>query len=204
MDVHRAMRKADLDDANDGYFWLDPYSAQGALVAGKLRPILGEIRQHAERAVTLVAEARAAAKAEQRELANSEALDALELGARRIDAMAMKFQFADDAVNLYARAQALARDKKSWDEVEALLETIGDNNGRFQDIRDSYTELGALYSQAWLRDNRPYWLGNNQARYEKAAELWIGRGDRWNLVMNHWWSTHTLLPAGEVGLPAVK
>jgi hypothetical protein len=204
MEVHRAMRKADLEDAKDEYFWLDPYSAEGESAAGKLRPILSEIRQHAERAVTLVAEARTAAKAEGRDLANPEALDALELGARRIDAMAMKFQFADDAVNLYARARALTGEKKNWDEVEALLATIGETNGRFEDIRDSYTELGVLYSQAWLRDNRPHWLGNNQARYEKAAELWIGRGDRWNLVMEHWRSAHTLPAAGENGLPLAK
>ena len=38
------------------------------------------------------------------------------------------------------------------------------------------------FEQAWLRDNRPYWLANNRARYEGATQLWIGRGDRWS-----WW-----------------
>ena len=83
-----------------------------------------------------------------------------------------------------------------------MLETIGSNNGRLEDIRDGYTQLRELYREAWLRDNRPYWLENNLARYDQAAQLWIGRGDRWNLVLQQWWETHTLPAPEEVGLPA--
>ena len=43
----------------------------------------GELRLDAERAITLLAEARAAARGPT--LENQEALDAMELGARRID-----------------------------------------------------------------------------------------------------------------------
>jgi hypothetical protein len=82
-----------------------------------------------------------------------------------------------------------------------MLETIGSNNGRLEDIRDGYTLLGDLYKQAWLRDNRPYWLENNMAHYNAAAQLWIGRGDRWNQVIQRWWDTHTLPTAAEAGLP---
>ena len=48
--------------------------------AAKLLPVASELRLDAERAITLLAQARAAAKLE-----NQEALDAMELGARRID-----------------------------------------------------------------------------------------------------------------------
>ncbi len=68
-------------------------------------------------------------------------------------------------------------------------------------MRDGYTQLGQLYSQAWLRDNRPYWLANNMARYDRAAQMWIGRGDQWNQVIARWWTMHTLAPAADVGLP---
>ncbi len=51
-----------------------------------------------------------------------------------------------------------------------MLETIGSNNGRLEDIRDGYTELGQLYSQAWLRDNRPTGLPTTMARYDRAAQ----------------------------------
>ena len=196
-----ALKGAGLQDAEDSLYWADPFSPDGQGVAAKIRPVLSEVRLHAERVITLVDQARAAAAADQRELANPEALDALELGARRIDAMGLKFQAADDAVSLYARAQSLASDKKNWDEVETLLETIGSNNGKLQDIRNGYTLIGGLYRQAWLRDNRPYWLPNNMEQFDRAAQLWIGRGDAWDRLIDHWWSTHTLPPAAEAGLP---
>jgi len=197
MAAHAALKTAGLGDAEDAYFWIDPFSPQGQILAGKLRPALSAMRLHAERAIALLAEARAAGKLE-----NPEALDALELGARRIDFLGLKFQAADESAAIYSQALTLVADKTRWDEVAEMLETIGSNNGRLQDIRDGYSQLGALYSQAWLRDNRPYWLANNQARYDRAAQLWIGRGDQWNQVVDHWWDTHTLPPAAEVGLPA--
>ncbi len=93
-------------------------------------------------------------------------------------------------------------DKSRWDEISDKLETIGSNNGRLEDIRDGYAQLGQLYSQAWLRDNRPYWLANNQARYDRAAQLWVGRDRQWDLVVEQWWQTHTLPSAADAGLPA--
>jgi len=197
MAAHNVMKKAGLGDVKDGYFWVDPFSPEGQRASAKLMPVVSEFRLHAEHAITLLAEARTAAKLE-----NPEALDAMELGARRMDFIGFKFQAAADCASLYSQAQALAADKSRWSEVDNLLETIGSNNGRIEDIRDGYTQLGQLFTQAWLRDNRPYWLANNQARYNRAAQMWIGRGDRWQLVIDHWGDTHTLPPAAEVGLPA--
>jgi len=196
MAAHAVLKKAGLGDAQDSYFWVDPFSAEGQRVAAKLSPVVSELRLHAERAITLLAEARAAGKLE-----NPEALDALELGARRIDFVGLKFEAAGESIALYNQALLLATDKIRWSEVEEMLETIGSNNGRLEDIRDGYTQLGQLYREAWLRDNRPYWLANNQARYDRAAQLWIDRSERWNLVLQHWWDTHTLAPASTVGLP---
>jgi hypothetical protein len=200
MAAHAAFNDAGLHDARDVYFWVDPFSAEGERVNAKLRPQESELRLHAERAITLIAEARTAAKQENRALENPEALDALELGARRIDFVGLKFQAADESVALYNQARAIASDKSRRDEVQAKLFAIGANNGLLEDIRDGYALLGGLYRQAWLRDNRPYWLENNQARYDRAAQLWIGRGDRWNVVLEQWWQTHTLATPAEVGL----
>ena len=203
MAAHALLKKAGLGDAQDSYFWVDPFSPEGRRVAVKLLPVAGELRLHAERAITLLAEAREAASQEHRTLDNPEALDALELGARRIDFVGLKFQAADDSVALYNQARALVADKSRWSEIEEMLETIGSNNGRLEDIRDGYTLLAGLYRQAWLRDNHPYWLENNLARYDAAAQLWIGRGDHWqNHVMQQWWQTHTLPAPEEVGFPA--
>jgi hypothetical protein len=201
MAAHALFKSIGLGDAQDDYFWIDPFPAEGQKVAAKMRPILKDLRLHAERAITLLAEARAAAKQDHRELANSEALDAMELGARRIDFVGLKFQNADECVALYNQAVAIAGDKSRWDEVENLLETIGSANGRLQDIRDGYSLLGGLYRQAWLRVNRPYWLENNLARYDASAQLWIQRGDRWSLVEEQWFEKHVLPSAAEAGLP---
>ena len=99
------------------------------------------------------------------------------------------------------KLQTLAGDKSHWNEVSDMLYTIGSNNGRMEDIRDGYSQIGQLFHEAWLRDNRPYWLANNMARYDRAAQLWVGRGNAWQNVIQHWWDTHTLAPASEVGLP---
>jgi hexosaminidase len=202
--VHAVMKTAGLNDAEDHYFWDDPFSPEGQKELVKLRPVLGEIRLHAERAITLVAQARAAAKLENAEgLENTEALDALELGARRIDFVGLKFEAADEMTQSYAQAQSIAGDKSRHDEVDNILETIGSNNGRIEDIRDGYALLRGLYEEAWLRDNRPYWLQINQSRYEKATELWIGRSRQWSQVVERqWWDTKTLPSAADAGLAA--
>ena len=198
MAAHAVLKKAGLDDAEDSLFWVDPFSPEGQQVAVKLDPVAAELRLHAEKAITLLAQARASAR-----LDNQEALDAMELGARRIDFIGYKFEAGEDCAVLYAKAQAAAADKNRWGEVSDALYTIGSNNGRFEDIRDGYSQLGQLFHDAWLRDNRPYWLANNMDRYDRAAEIWIGRGNAWNNVIQHWWSTHTLPSASEVGLPAL-
>jgi hypothetical protein len=199
MAAHALLKQAGLGDAQDRYFWVDPFSPEGQRVGVKLRPVESELRLDAERAITLLAEARAAGALE-----NQEALDTLELGARRIDFVGLKFQAADDCVALYSQARELAAagDKTRRSEVSEALHTIGSNNGRLQDIRDGYTLLRDLYRQAWLRDNRPYWLQTNMDRYDQAAQLWMGRADRWqSQVLLQWYDTHTLPSPAEAGLP---
>ncbi len=201
MAAHAAFKKAGLEDGQDVYFWIDPFSPAGQMLASKLRPVESELRLHAERAITLVAEARAAAKLENRTLENEQALDALELGARRIDFVGYMYQSADESAAMYSHALALAADKSRWEEVGQMLRAIGEDNGRLKDMRDGYTLLRGLYQQAWLRDNRPYWLQNNLAHYDAAAQLWLGRSDHWDLVLYQWYETHTLPTAKEAGLP---
>jgi hypothetical protein len=201
MAAHNLLKQAGLRDAQDAYFWIDPFSPDGQRVAAKLRPVLSELRLHAERAIALVAEAKAAAALDHRPLENPEALDAMELGARRIDFVGLKFQAADECASAYSDAQALAADQTRWPEVVHKLRVISSNEGRLEDISNGYLLLGALYRQAWLRDNRPYWLDNVQARYDRAAQLWMARSEHWHGVLDQWRTNHTLPPASESGLP---
>ena len=202
MAAHALLKQAGLGDAQDKYFWVDPFSPEGQRVGVKLRPVESELRLDAERAITLLAEARAAGGLENGRLSNPEALDALELGARRIDFVGLKFQAADDCVALYDQARTLAGDESRRSEVSQMLRTIGSHSGRLEDMRDGYMLLRDLYRQAWLRDNRPYWLETNLDRYDQAAQLWVGRGERWqSQVMQQWFATHTLPAPAEAGLP---
>ncbi len=64
MAAHALLREqAKTGDGSDGLFWIDPWSKDGLVVADKIRPYTHEVRMHAERALVLIAEARAAAPA---------------------------------------------------------------------------------------------------------------------------------------------
>ncbi|HXB61742.1 MAG TPA: glycoside hydrolase family 20 zincin-like fold domain-containing protein [Acidobacteriaceae bacterium] len=191
---------AKAGDASNGLFWMDPWSKDGLDYAGKLRPYTHDLRMHAERALTLIAQARAAATASGVPLRETDAIDALELGARRMDFIGLKFQLADEMTAEYAQAYAEQDDKTRRPEVLDALNEIGGINGRMQDLRDGYTLLGELYAQAWVRSNRPYWLRNVAALYTLRTQLWITRADQFRSAMRQWEDTHTLPPASEIGL----
>jgi len=54
--------------------------------------------------------------------------------------------------------------------VENDFEEISSTNARLEDLRDATTRLRGLYEKAWLRENRPYWLGNVLVRYDNLAD----------------------------------
>jgi len=70
-----------------------------------------------------------------------------------------------------------AGDKNRQAEVERFCEHRAGQR-KILDLRDGYALTRELYKQAWLRDNRPYWLENNLARYDQSTQLWIERSDR--------------------------
>ncbi|HVE77553.1 MAG TPA: glycoside hydrolase family 20 zincin-like fold domain-containing protein [Gemmatimonadaceae bacterium] len=186
MAAHAALRFVRLGEASDYLFWLDPWSEEGQRASSLILPVSRDIRQRAERAIVLIADARAAALASGTALREPEALDAIELGARRIDLLAMKFQFADEAGFLYRRAYASRDNRPRREDVVRDLADVSGINGRFQDLRDAYGLLRALYERAWLAENRPYALQNVLARYDMAMQLWIARADAVTRAWNRW------------------
>ena len=99
------------------------------MYADKIRPYTHDVRMHAERALTLIAEARAAAPmatpsftassggavvynaanaypSNPTSLRETDAIDAMELGARRMDFIGLKFQLAEEMELAYQRAYA--------------------------------------------------------------------------------------------------
>ena len=187
-------------DAQDLLFWQDPWNADGQRIAGQLRPILSGIRLHAERTLVLVSEARTANP----NLRETDALDVLELGARRMDLIGLKFQISDEIANSYAHAFALqiSKNKDDHEELARELNSINAVNGKLQDLRNNYSLLRDLYEQAWLKSNRPYFLRNNLERYDYTVQMWLSRIDRMRTAQRQWANSQTLPTAAELGIPA--
>jgi len=102
IEAHALLRSRGLYYGSDWLFWIDPWNGEGVDAARRLRGIAPQLRVLAEDALRLALAARAAAPRE------PEALDALELGARKLDLIGQKFEFADQVAQMYARAQQLA------------------------------------------------------------------------------------------------
>lgn len=217
-------QQAKVGDGSDGLFWLDPMSKDGQAYADKIRPYTHELRLHAERALTLIAQARAAAPAPPKtftataapynpadaypstptSLREADAIDALELGARRMDFIGLKFQLADEIAEGYQRAYNM-RDTTNRQQriaVASELSDINGVNGRIADLRDTYSLLRDLYQQAWLRSNRPYALRPVLEHYDYTIGIWLARSDKIRSAQRQWTDSHTLPPAAELGIPA--
>ena len=196
MAAHTLLEPVGDGGVNDGLFWVDPWSVDGQAIAAKMRPVQHELRMHAERALELLA------KAEQTQtLREADAIAALELGARRMDTIGLKFEFSDEIIDTYAHAQQAAANPKTPDDVDSALYQITDTNGRCQDLRNAYSLTRDLYEQAWLKENRPFWLHNVLVRYDVATQLWERRGNQFAEALSQWHRDHTLPSAASLGMP---
>jgi hexosaminidase len=193
--AHLALEKTGVGDAKDGLFWLDPWSAEGQQTAAKIKPALEEVRLNAEHALTLIAQARQAG-----ELQEPEAVDAMELGARRMDFLAFKFQTAGEVAEGYQRLYQNVQDTDTRKHMSRDLWNLSGVNGRMQDLRDGYGYIRDRYRDAWLKENRPFWLDNVMAEYDLSMQLWIGRADKMRGARQQWMATHTLPPPETLGI----
>jgi hypothetical protein len=227
MAAHRVLKEnAQVGNATNNIFWLDPWSKDGQKIAAQVRPWTHDLRVHAEAALTLIARARAAAGANPvgsnaesgagpamydavkfgaaaSGLREPDAVDAMELGARRMDFIGLKFQLADEMAAGYARAVAdsTSTDKKTKGSVSRELSDLNGVNGRIQDIRSGYTLLRDLYESAWLRSNRPYWLRNVLEQYDYTVGIWLARADKVHSAQRQWADSKTLPAAMDLGIP---
>ncbi len=197
MEAHRLLGQVDDRGASDDLFWVDPWSVVGQADAKKMRPIAHDVRLHAEHALVLLAEARRASV-----LREQTALAAMELGARRIDLIGLKFQLADEIVAAYAQINAVQHDPSQTQDIDRLLDDISEMNGRCQDLRDGYSLIRDQYEKAWLRENHPYWMHNVLEHYDVAIQLWIRRGEAVDGARKQWQRTKVLPKPEELGIPA--
>lgn len=156
----------------DLLFWADPWSPIGRVLDAKLRPLIPEMRLHAEKAIALAEQAR-----HEPGMREIDALDGLELGARKLDFIGEKFQSADRMLELYDEAYRLGSDPKHATDVIRDLWNVGGRGGLSLDLRDGYSETGREYGDLWNRVYRPYYLENISDRYRASADLWQRRSD---------------------------
>lgn len=196
MAAHKLLQKAGFTGASEVLFWEDPWSSGGQEDSAKVLPVAREMRLHAERAIILIAEARAAAT-----LRHPDALDAMDLGARRMDFLGYKFEAAHEIAQGYMRAYGEKNNPAARRDLNADLDTIYDIDGQCQDLRDGYGLIRDLYRRTWLRENRPYYLDTILTHYDLTMELWIQRGERFGGAARQFHEKRTLPAPAEMGLP---
>ena len=197
MAAQEALSKAKTGLNSDQLFWLDPWSEQGQAVSATLLPVAQDLRLHAERAVVLLAQA----QQPNPDVRERDALTAMDLGARRLDLIGMKFELGDEIATAYAQAVGQQHDKQKSSATGNLLEEISSNNGRCQDLRDGFSAIKGEYAQVWLQENRPYWLNNVAVRYDLEIEKWQRRGDVLQQVIRDWENGKDLPAPATLGLP---
>ena len=198
MAAFAALAQTKIDMRSDDIFWIDPWSAQGLALAARLLPVAPQIRLHAEQAIVLVAQARAASP----NLREQEALTALDLGARRLDLIGMKFEMAQEIASGYAQALARPRNKQNDDTTQTFFDEAAGDNGLCEDLRDAYSAIKAEYSQVWLSENRPWWLNNVTVRYDLAVEQWERRAIQLQAVNADFQNNKPLPAASTLAIPA--
>jgi hexosaminidase len=190
----------DLIDVSNETFWLDPWSPAGLAKANKLRAKIPAARLHAEHTLALL-EALLETAPTNPSLRENDAIAAMELGARRIDFIGLKFQLSDEMRDAYAKAYAARADAKHKTATRDILDSISSMNGRCQDLRDGYSLLKDLYRASWLAENRPAWLDNVLVRYDMRIALWQQRGEALQTLTDTWDDTQSLPTPSQANIP---
>jgi N-acetyl-beta-hexosaminidase len=199
MSAQEVLGNAKLGLSSDAVFWLDPWSAQGQEISAKLLPVASDLRMHAERAIVVLAQLRQA----NANLKEQDALTAMDMGARRLDLIGMKFQLAQEMADDYAKVRRNQHDQSQRDAVGNILHEISGNNGRCQDLRDAFSAIKAQYAQVWMSENRPYWMNNVMVRYDLEIEKWQHRGELFQQGIWEWGHGRDLPSPSALGLPTL-
>lgn len=196
MAAQTTLKDAGLGDANDSLFWINPWSQRGQEISARLLPVAHTMRVQAEQAIILIDQAQAAAS-----LRENDALDAMKLGARRIDFLGFKFEAAQQIVDEYDHAYMETTNPTTKQDIDWTV--FAGLDEKCDDLRDGYGLTRDLYRKAWLQENRPYWLDNVTAQYELAMQLWIKQKIRFDQAEHEWYQTKKLPKPEDVGLPSM-
>ena len=195
--ANETLGKTKTDYNTDTMFWLDPWSNEGKAFGDKMLPLATELRLHAEKAIVLLEEARTANP----HLRESDALMAMDLGARRLDLIGMKYELSDEVVKAYTTVLTRQHDREHTSITHNLLDGAGGGNGRIEDLRDAYANIKDEYRQVWLSENRPYWLGSVMVRYDLQIEKWQQRSMRMAEATRMFEQNKEMPTAADLGMP---
>lgn len=179
--------------ADDARYWINPFTPEGQAVAARVLPVAGIMRKQAEAAFTTFVNDRSQARR------NSDTLEDLKFAALKMDALGMRYQFAQEISDLYARAVTHQNDTEHRITGNELAE-IESTNGRLDDMRDYTTRLRELYKQLWLSENLPDWLPNILQRYDSDSQMLLGLMRQFRALRYQHYSGKPLPPADTLGL----
>jgi hexosaminidase len=161
--THQLMGQARLGGALNEHFWVDPFTETGSHFTGRALPVMHDLRLAAEHALESLLRNGDKARL------HADTLNYMTVAAMRLDLLGMKVQFADEINSYYRDAYSNQQDRTR---VRRDMVEITSTNARLEDLRDATTRVRGYYSDLWLKENRPYWLGNVQVRYDSMAAMY--------------------------------
>ncbi len=213
MTIHSLISQAHAGDANDSLFWADPWDPAAQITIDRLRPSVPEIRTRAEHIVSLVAEARQAAVDAGTPLREQDALDAMDLGARRADLIGYKIEMADEMAQNYRNAV------DAFNHPETVpantrgggggrrggspgARTITAGGNRITNLMNAYSAIRDEYSAVWMTSNVPVYLNNVQQRYDHTIQMWMDRTEHLRVLARDYKTGDPLPTPQQLGFPA--
>lgn len=185
--AHPLLEQAGVGGAYDEWYWVDPFTPEGAALMKKAQPAAHEMRLEAEEALDSLARHRAAARL------HPETLESMELAGWRLDTLGMQMQFTVEINAYYWDAY---QHQDDGGRVYRDIREITGINARLEDLRDATTRVKGLYAKAWAAENRPYWLENVLIRYDMQALRYQQKIGQVEAALRQYRATKTL-PAPE-------
>ncbi len=178
--VRTLLRTPPTSDPPNYLFWSDPFDAR--LEAGRKALDLHAIRDRAEDALTDLAGVGPPLHAN--------AVDVMQLAARRYDTLGRRFQIGAEARDYYddARSHVAARDDGP------VYRGLNVAKYLCWELRDELTDLAPLYARAWRYESTEPGLARVLVRYRSAAEHAITAADRLNAAAREDYLRTRMLP----------
>ncbi len=184
---HQLLDQAGMGGAYDDWFWVDPFTPEGAALMKKGQPAAHEMRLAAEEALDALARNRGAARL------HAETLESMELAGWRLDTLGMQMQFTVEINAYYWDAY---QHQEDGGRVHRDIREMTGINARLEDLRDAITRVKGLYARTWAGENRAYWLENVLVRYDLQASRYQQKIGEVEAAWRQYRATKTL-PAPE-------